>query len=769
MKTSTIKSILAVAVFLAICFFQPSPRIAAEGIVSGNSGEYGLNLELTTDVTSSPQDPDGGCITSGETKSGTIFPAGDTDPFTFYGQADQGVVIKMADTVSGTLYPRLQLYDPNGELVAGADDCFWHNGFVSIENYQLKEKGIYTIVADGCGLSTGEYGLSLVLAPGVTTSPQDPDGSCIASGETKSGTIFSAADTDPFIFYGQAGQGVVIKKADTASGTLYPRLQLYDPNGELVAAADDCFWHNGFVSIENYQLEKTGFYTIVAGGCGLSTGEYGLSLVLAPGATTSPQDPDGDCITSGETRSGTIFPAGDTDPFKFYGQAGQGVVIKKADTASGTLYPRLQLYDPNGELVAAADDCFWHNGFVSIENYQLEKTGFYTIVADGCGLSTGEYGLSLDLMPPIDPCGVYPYDPQPADGNSVTVCGGDTLGWWSVNGATQYDISFYVGPCMTHSLNITKFITTLENARQDVTRIHVPMPALDANEVYYWQVVAYTPNEVIKGPIWWFATEPCPDCNLTLSAIGQGSIEDLQGSIRDPNVEVHFYPCGEVVPVTAVADPNYEFVRWEGTAVDANKTVVEYQDYMGSTIQVTVDGAYTLMAIFEEIIYDFPLDSDPGWILEGQWEFGMPTGQGGNRCGNPDPNSGYTGTNVFGVNLNGDYDVDVGPLYSLLAGPFDLRGYSDVSVRFARWLNTDEPHYVTASVDVSTDGENWGTVWESETAITDSQWVPVERPLGAEADGQSEVYLRWTYQVVGERAYPCSGWNLDDIRLIGRR
>ena len=233
------------------------------------------------------------------------------------------------------------------------------------------------------------------------------------------------------------------------------------------------------------------------------------------------------------------------------------------------------------------------------------------------------------------------------------------------------------------------------------------------------------------------------------------------------------YSYGQVESITAVANPDFEFVRWEGSAVDANKVVIEYQDSTESTALVTVDDAYTLTAVFEEVIDGSSLDSDPGWIIEGQegqWEFGEPTGQGGEEYGNPDPTSGYTGPNVFGVNLNGDYDVvNVGPLCSIIAGPFDLTGYSDVNLRFARWLNTDEPRYVTASVDVLTDGENWRTVWGSETEVLDSQWVGVKYPLDNEADDQPAVYLRWTYQVVGERAFRCSGWNLDDIRLCGKR
>ncbi|GAG36399.1 unnamed protein product, partial [marine sediment metagenome] len=82
-----------------------------------------------------------------------------------------------------------------------------------------------------------------------------------------------------------------------------------------------------------------------------------------------------------------------------------------------------------------------------------------------------------------------------------------------------------------------------------------------------------------------------------------------------------------------------------------------------------------------EVFYDFALDSDPGWSTEGQWQFGQPTG-GGGAYGNPDPTSGYTGTNVYGVNLNGDYNHQNpgGPFY-LTTGPLDCSGHTDVTLK----------------------------------------------------------------------------------------
>ena len=570
---------------------------------------------------------------------------------------------------------------------------------------------------------------------------------CIVSGETKSATIEFPGEIHCYVFWGEVGQGIVIEIADIDTAWP-PRVQLYDPSGARVAEAVDTSYPYTCATIENYQLEMTGIYTIVVS-YGGGTSEYGLSLVLTGGTMTSLEDRDGGDVTPSAARSGTITLPGDTDIYMCYCQMGQRIVIEIADD-DAAWPPRVQLYDPSGAQVAEVVDRSYPYTYAAIENHRLEMTGIYTIIVSYSG-GTSEYGISVAVIPPKTPYGLYPYDPLPPDGNSVDLCDWDTLSWCPVDDATGYDVYFAGSSCMP-----------LEKVAENIPDPWMPMPAVEDGQVGSWRVVAHTPSEDIQGPTWWFATEYISCCALTISALGEGSI-------IDPNEKLKEYSCGEVVSVAAVADPNYEFVRWEGSAVDANKILIEYQDSMGSQILVTVDDAYTLTAVFEEVLFDFPLDSDPGWIMEGQWEFGVPTGQGGREHGNPDPTSGHTGQYVIGVNLNGDYSVEMGGPYSLVAGPFDLSGYSDVNLRFARWLNTDEPRYVTASINVSTDCENWFAPWGSETEIADSQWVPVKYLLGDEANGQSVIYVRWTYQVVDERAYPYSGWNLDNIQLCGKR
>lgn len=168
------------------------------------------------------------------------------------------------------------------------------------------------------------------------------------------------------------------------------------------------------------------------------------------------------------------------------------------------------------------------------------------------------------------------------------------------------------------------------------------------------------------------------------------------------------------------------------------------------------------------IIYSLPLDTMPTWEMEGQWQFGQPTGSGGTEYGNPDPTSGYTGSNVYGMNLNGDYTIAAGGPYTLTAGPFNCSQFNDIKLRFARWLNTDEPDYVICRVEASNNGTNWNVLWENTAAVTDSSWQVVEYDVSVIADNKATVYFRWSYEILDGRAYPYSGWNIDDVELLGK-
>jgi hypothetical protein len=162
------------------------------------------------------------------------------------------------------------------------------------------------------------------------------------------------------------------------------------------------------------------------------------------------------------------------------------------------------------------------------------------------------------------------------------------------------------------------------------------------------------------------------------------------------------------------------------------------------------------------VAYAFNLDADPGWTTQGQWAFGQPTGGGSHYA---DPASGYTGNNVYGYNLAGDYTNNM-PEYALTTTAINCRDVQGAELRFWRWLGVER--YDEATVAVSNDGANWTTIWDNpaETSVSDSSWNQMTFDIASLADGQPTVYVRWTMGPTdGGITYP--GWNLDDVEIWG--
>lgn len=159
-------------------------------------------------------------------------------------------------------------------------------------------------------------------------------------------------------------------------------------------------------------------------------------------------------------------------------------------------------------------------------------------------------------------------------------------------------------------------------------------------------------------------------------------------------------------------------------------------------------------------VYNFPLDTDPGWTAEGQWAWGDPTGSGG------DPQVGYTGNNVYGYNLAGHYTNNM-PRYNLTTTALNLSNVTGSQLRFRRWLGVQNANYDHAGIEISTDGVTWNSVWEHTGAsINDAGWALQAYDISAFADGQSTVYIRWAMGTTNASVTYC-GWNIDDVEIWG--
>ncbi len=158
------------------------------------------------------------------------------------------------------------------------------------------------------------------------------------------------------------------------------------------------------------------------------------------------------------------------------------------------------------------------------------------------------------------------------------------------------------------------------------------------------------------------------------------------------------------------------------------------------------------------------LSADPGWSKQGiWWAYGHPTGGGSH---NHDPSNGYTGVNVYGYKLTGDYPNNMSTTEYLTSTPIDCRDMFNTQLRFWRWLGVER--FDRANIQVSNNGADWTDVWVNSTDVdvSDAAWTQVAYDISAVADDQASVYIRWG---MGPTDYSTSypGWNIDDVSIVG--
>ncbi len=177
-------------------------------------------------------------------------------------------------------------------------------------------------------------------------------------------------------------------------------------------------------------------------------------------------------------------------------------------------------------------------------------------------------------------------------------------------------------------------------------------------------------------------------------------------------------------------------------------------------------GVVVVQAREPQLVRSFMVDdtldtSEWTGLSPGRWEFGRPLGMGSNGV---DPTSGYSGENVLGFDLAGDYP-DRMQAESVVSPPIDCGSVTGTRVAFRRWLGLAAGD--GAQVSASADGVTWTPVYAVATEIVrDRQWRYREYDISSIADGQSTVYLRWTMGPSGI-ATESFGWNIDDIRVVG--
>ena len=230
-------------------------------------------------------------------------------------------------------------------------------------------------------------------------------------------------------------------------------------------------------------------------------------------------------------------------------------------------------------------------------------------------------------------------------------------------------------------------------------------------------------------------------------------------------------PDGDSLVYSAILADGTDLPTWLNFS-SASRTFsgIPPAEYILDVKVIASDGSNFVFDIFKITIKYFAVlenfDSDPGWNTEGDWAFGVPTG-GGGQYGYPDPLSGYSGSNVYGYNLSGDYGWITNKTLYLTTPPIDCSEVSNATLSFQRWLGVNRWALAKTNIQISDDGVNWVDVWANgNRPITDDEWTNVLYDVSAVADKKNTVYIRWGMGTTYNFSFYC-GWNIDDIKLYG--
>lgn len=196
---------------------------------------------------------------------------------------------------------------------------------------------------------------------------------------------------------------------------------------------------------------------------------------------------------------------------------------------------------------------------------------------------------------------------------------------------------------------------------------------------------------------------------------------------------------------------------------------VEATDLAGNeTIDSSGGSYYHFVTLERVVLMEANMDSDPGWTYETEWAWGQPTGQGG-QYGSPDPTGGYTGNNVVGYNLNGDYANSMSTTRWATTQAINCSDADSVSFEFRVWLGVEQSIYDRAFIAASNNnGGSWTTVWENSSTLSGGTWELWEFDITGIAAGYSQVKIRWGMGPTDSGWRYC-GWNIDDVTVFMER
>jgi 6-phosphogluconate dehydrogenase (decarboxylating) len=330
-------------------------------------------------------------LTFGVVATGSITEALQTIPYTFAANANDVIDFTM-DTTSGSLIPKLELFNSSGTPIASnySGSPFGCSGsLVEMNTVLIPATGTYTLDVNDCsGTNTGDFALFAQR----TNNPSNP--ASLYFGQEETGTISLETQNNAYTF-GANANDVVDFTLVTTSGSLIPKILLYNPSGTLNSSnySDSPFACSGsLVEMNTVTLPVAGTYAVFIRDCNdTATGSYSLYSQRTdnPGGTIVP-------LLFGQVQTGSITAETQNNTYTFTANAND-VFDYTVLTTSGTLIPKILLYNPSGTLNSSnySNSPFGCSGsLVEMNGVTLSVPGTYTVLIRDCNDSgTGNYSL----------------------------------------------------------------------------------------------------------------------------------------------------------------------------------------------------------------------------------------------------------------------------------------------------------------------------------------------------------------------------------------
>lgn len=310
--------------------------------------------------------------------------------FSFNAEAGQTVTIHATPYGDRTLSPEMQVFDPDGLLLdtlpQSKASTASLGGVAAVGALQIQQTGTYVIIVTGEGNTTGAYTIGFGRGGSMREAFKgEPLENATAGSRLQAGT------RDIWRLPLQVGDAISLAVSPN-SPTLDPVIEIATADG-VVAFSDDNSGANNAALIRLAEIRQPATYVLrIYDANGTGSGEYTLLWRYVDRAPTATPRPNSIPIL---TVNGSISQ-NQYQFYRFQGQAGQQLRIQVDAAETSLLDPVLAVLDPEGQVIAEADDT---NGLNPQVDLTLPTDGTYSVRVNGY-LSSGTFMLKASILLP---------------------------------------------------------------------------------------------------------------------------------------------------------------------------------------------------------------------------------------------------------------------------------------------------------------------------------------------------------------------------------